>query len=165
MLYRGVCVAFICMAAHALLAAAPFPHATPMSCCLDMLPRYYGFGVGVGGLPPMAGWPESGRHPRRRHGWGKKKKKKKAWKLRNGVVYVFFWHGRAWSARNSFSNAWACRPQPHFATTTTRVGWRWVDSRGFGLPSQCFQKISSKLKTNVLLPSDLWASGESEWSR
>ncbi|CAL8988849.1 unnamed protein product [Prunus brigantina] len=52
MLYRGVCVASICMAAHAFLAAAPFPHATPMSCCLDMLPRYYGFGVGVGGCHP-----------------------------------------------------------------------------------------------------------------
>ncbi|CAL8988967.1 unnamed protein product [Prunus brigantina] len=62
MLYRGVCVASICMAAHAFLAAAPFPHATPMSCCLDMLPRYYGFGVGVGGCHPWRWWPESGRH-------------------------------------------------------------------------------------------------------
>lgn len=41
-------------------------------------------------------------------------------------------------------------------------GWIVADC---GLPSQCFQKISSKLKTNVLLPSDLWVSSESEWSR
>ena len=58
--------------------------------------------------------------------------------------------------------------------TTTRVGWRWVDSRGLELPSQIFQTnfiktnfsnefhLSKqifqtnfiKIKTNVLLPSE-----------
>ena len=81
MLYRGVCVACICMAAHAFLAAAPFPHATPMSCCLDMLPRYYGFVSGWGAATHGGG----GRHHAAAMGEVGKKKKRRG-KLRNGVV-------------------------------------------------------------------------------
>ena len=94
MLYRGVCVACICMAAHAFLTAAPFPHATPMSCCLDMLPRYYGFGVGVGGLPPMA--EVAGiRPPPTPPPWvmSRKKKKKGVESCEMGLSRLFFGMG------------------------------------------------------------------------
>ena len=35
--------------------------------------------------------------------------------------------------------------------TTTRVGWRWVDSRGLGLPSQFFQKNFIKIKNKCFV--------------
>ncbi|CAL8988907.1 unnamed protein product [Prunus brigantina] len=50
-----------------------------------MLPRYYGFGVGVGGCHPWRWWPESGRH--HAAAMGEVGKKKKAWKLRNGTIF------------------------------------------------------------------------------
>ena len=35
--------------------------------------------------------------------------------------------------------------------TTTRVGWRWVDSRGLGLPSQIFQNNFIKIKNKCFV--------------
>ena len=144
MLYRGVCVASICMAAHAFLAAAPFPHATPMSCCLDMLPRYYGFGVGVGGCHPWRWWPESGRH--HAAAMGEVGKKKGVGVAKWGCLGYFF----AWESTELLGTP----SQMHrhvdnnliSQLTTTRVGWRWVDSRGLELPSQIFQ--TNFIKTN-----------------
>ena len=150
MLYRGVCVACICMAAHAFLAAAPFPHATPMSCCLDMLPRYYGFGVGVGGCHPWRWWPESGRHHAAAMGEvGKKKKGVESCEM--GLSRLFF----AWESTELLGTP----SQMHrhvdnnliSQLTTTRVGWRWVDSRGLGLPSQFFQKNFIKIKNKCFV--------------
>ena len=68
-----------------------------------------------------------------------------------GLSRLFFWHGRARSAWNSFSNARACRPQPHFATTTTRVGWRWVDSRGLWFAKPMFSKKIIKIKNKCFV--------------
>ncbi|CAL8153532.1 unnamed protein product [Prunus armeniaca] len=93
-----------------------------MSCCLDMLPRYYGFGVGVGGCHPWRWWPESGRH-----------------------------HA---AAMGESTELLGTPSQMHrhvdnnliSQLTTTRVGWRWVDSRGLELPSQIFQ--TNFIKTN-----------------
>ena len=135
MLYRGVCVACICMAAHAFLAAAPFPHATPMSCCLDMLPRYYGFVSGWGAATHGGG----GRNPAATTPppwvrWGK---------MHRHVDL------------NLISQL-----------TTTRVGWRWVDSRGLGLPSQIFQNNFIKIKNKCFVAFGIvWVSGESERTR
>ena len=120
MLYRGVCVACICMAAHAFLAAAPFPHATPMSCCLDMLPRYYGFVSGWGAATHGGG----GRNPAATTPppWVRWEKKKGVESCEMGLSRLFFCMGEHGVARNSFSNAPACRPQPHFATNNHPCG-------------------------------------------
>ena len=50
--------------------------------------------------------------------------------------------------------------------TTTRVGWRWVDSRGLGLPSQIFQNNFIKIKNECFVAFGIvWVSGESERTR
>lgn len=165
MLYRGVCVACICMAAHAFLAAAPFPHATPMSCCLDMLPRYYGFVSGWGAATHGGG----GRNPAATTPppwvrWGKKKKGVESCEM--GLSRLFF----AWESTELLGTpSQMHRHVDHnliSQLTTTRVGWRWVDSRGLGLPSQIFQNNFIKIKNKCFVAFGIvWVSGESERTR
>ena len=135
MLYRGVCVACICMAAHAFLAAAPFPHATPMSCCLDMLPRYYGFVSGWGAATHGGG----GRNPAATTPppWVRWKKKKGVESCEMGLSRLFF----AWESTELLGTP----SQMH----------RHVDHNLISqLTTTRFKTISSKLKTNVSLPSE-----------
>ncbi|CAL8989038.1 unnamed protein product [Prunus brigantina] len=90
-----------------------------------MLPRYYGFGVGVGGCHPWRWWPESGRHHAAAMGEVGKKKRRGSCEM--GLSRLFFCMGEHGVARNSFSNAPACRQQPYFATNNhplrATTGW------------------------------------------
>ena len=119
-----------------------------------MLPRYVAsvlwVCVGVGGCHPWRWWPESGRHHAAAMGEvGKKKKGVESCEM--GLSRLFL----AWESTELLGTpSQMHRHVDHnliSQLTTTRVGWRWVDSRGLGLPSQIFQNNFIKIKNKCFV--------------